>query len=89
VIEKNLTMKTASIRDLRYHFSRVEAWLRNGDEVEVTRHGQPIARLTPLPRQAGCGLVKPDIIAQLKATWGDRIFSAKEVARMRADELEA
>jgi hypothetical protein len=33
-------------------------------------------------------LVKPDIMAQLKATWGDRIFSAKEVAEMRAAELE-
>ena len=33
-------------------------------------------------------LVKPDIMAQLKATWGSRIFSAKEVAEMRAAELE-
>ena len=32
-------------------------------------------------------LVKPDIMAQLKATWGDRIFSAKEVAEMRAAEF--
>jgi len=81
-------MKTASIRDLRYDFSRVEAWLRNGDEIEVTRHGRPIARLTPLPRRAARRSMKPDIMAQLKETWGDRIFSAKEVARMRADELE-
>jgi hypothetical protein len=27
-------------------------------------------------------------MAQLKETWGDRIFSAKEVAEMRAAELE-
>jgi hypothetical protein len=33
-------------------------------------------------------LVKPDIMARLKKTWGDRIFSAKEVAAMRAAELE-
>jgi len=33
-------------------------------------------------------LVKPDIMAQLNATGGDRIFSAKEVAEMRAAELE-
>ena len=30
---------------------------------------------------------KPDILAQLEATWGDRVFSAREVAEMRAAEL--
>ncbi len=38
----------------------------------------------PLPAK----LVKPDIMAQLKATWGDRVFSTKEVAEMRAAELD-
>jgi hypothetical protein len=33
-------------------------------------------------------IVKPDIIAPLKETWGDRIFSAREVAEMRQAELE-
>jgi hypothetical protein len=33
-------------------------------------------------------LVKPDIMARLKQTWGNRVFSAKEVATMRAAELE-
>jgi antitoxin (DNA-binding transcriptional repressor) of toxin-antitoxin stability system len=81
-------MKTATIRDLRYDFSRVEAWIRNGNEIEVTKHGRPIARITPLPKPATRKLVKPDIMARLKETWGDRIFSAKEVAEMRAAELE-
>ena len=81
-------MKTATIRDLRYDFPRVEAWIRNGNEIEITKHGRPIARITPLTRPAAKKLVKPDIMARLKATWGDRVFSAKEVAQMRADELE-
>ena len=81
-------MKTATIRDLRYDFSRVEAWIRNGSEIELTRHGRPIARITPLPKPSKTKLVKPDIMARLKETWGDRIFSAKEVAEMRAAELE-
>ena len=81
-------MKTATIRDLRYEFSRVEAWLRNGDEIEITKHGKPIARITPPPKPVQRKLIKPDIMARLKKTWGDRIFSAKEVAEMRAAELE-
>ena len=81
-------MKTATVRDLRYDFPRVEAWIRNGNEIEVTKHGRPIARITPLPKPAGRKLVKPDIMARLKETWGDRVLSAKEVAEMRAAELE-
>jgi antitoxin (DNA-binding transcriptional repressor) of toxin-antitoxin stability system len=81
-------MKTATIRDLRYDFSRVEAWIRNGNEIEVTKHGRPIARITPLPAPAAKKLVKPDIMARLKKTWGGRVFSAREVAAMRAAELE-
>lgn len=81
-------MKTATIRDLRYDFPRVEAWIRNGNEIELTKHGRPIARITPLPKPAAHKLVKPDIMARLKETWGDRIFSAREVAEMRAAELE-
>ena len=81
-------MKTATIRDLRYDFSCVEAWIRNGSEIELTKHGRPIARITPLPKPAAKKLVKPDIMARLKETWGDRVFSAAKVAEMRADELE-
>ncbi len=80
-------MKTATVRDLRYDFPRVEAWIRNGDEIELTKHGRPIARITAVPRPARRKLVKPDFLAQLKETWGDRVFSAKEVAEMRAAEL--
>jgi prevent-host-death family protein len=81
-------MKTATIRDLRNRFPRVAAWIDDGEPVEITKSGRPFARLVPAapgePRQ----LVKPDIMARLKETWGDRIFSAKEVAEMRAAELE-
>jgi hypothetical protein len=30
----------------------------------------------------------PDFAARRKKIWGDRCFTAEEVARMRADELE-
>ncbi len=49
---------------------------------------KPFARLVPPDAVNGSGLVKPDIMARLKETWGDRIFSAKEVAAMRAAELD-
>ena len=80
-------MKTATVRDLRNKFPRIAAWVQEGASVEITRHGKPIARLVPVPRKKTRRLVKPDIMARLKETWGDRIFSAEEVAAMREAEL--
>lgn len=81
-------MKIATIRDLRYHFPRVESWIRNGDEIELTKHGRPIARIMPLSKAPPPKRVKPNILARLKETWGERVFSAREVAEMRAAEWE-
>ena len=81
-------MKTATVRDLRNHFPRVAAWIAEGESVEITKSGKLFARLMPPEPVKSTKLVKPDIMARLKETWGDRIFSAKEVAEMRAAELE-
>jgi antitoxin (DNA-binding transcriptional repressor) of toxin-antitoxin stability system len=81
-------MKTATVRDLRNRFARVAAWIAEGEPVEITRAGKLFARLIPPESVKGRKLVKPDIMARLKKTWGDRVFSAREVARMRAAELE-
>ena len=81
-------MKTATVRDLRNHFPRVAAWIAEGQSVEITKSGKAFARLVPPMPVKKNKLVKPDIMARLKETWGERVFSAKEVAEMRAAELE-
>lgn len=81
-------MKTATVRDLRNRFPRVAAWIEEGEPVEITRAGKVFARLLPAASVKKAKLVNPDIMARLKETWGDRVFSAKEAAAMRAAELE-
>jgi antitoxin (DNA-binding transcriptional repressor) of toxin-antitoxin stability system len=81
-------MKTATVRDLRYNFPRLEAWIRSGEEIEITKHGRAIACLVPAANVLPKNLVKPDIMRRLRETWGDRVFSAKEVTEMREAELE-
>ena len=81
-------MKTATVRDLRNRFPRVAAWIAEGEPVEITKAGKLFARLMPPAPAKNAKLVKPDIMARLKTTWGDRVFSTKEVAAMRAAELE-
>lgn len=39
-------MKTVTVHDLRYHFPKVEALLRPGEEIGITKNGQLIARIT-------------------------------------------
>ena len=81
-------MKTATVRDLRNRFSRVAAWIAEGEPVEITKSGKLFARLMPASQAKQRRLVKPDIMARLQKTWGGRVFSAKEVAEMRAAELD-
>ena len=80
-------MQTLTVRDLRYDFGKVEAWLAFGEVIEITKHGKPVARLSP-PHSAKAA--KFDIEAHrrwMKETWGDRVFSAEEVREMREAEL--
>ena len=83
-------MKTATVRDLRNNFSKIEIWLGEGEEIRIEKRGEPIALLKALPKRRGAavGKKKPDFAARLKAIWGDRVFSEKEVREMREYELK-
>ncbi len=83
-------MKTATVADLRNNFRLVSSWIEHGETVRIIKRGRAFAQLTAIPAaETGGKLVKPDIMAQLKEVWGDRVFSMDEVKAMRADELEA
>jgi antitoxin (DNA-binding transcriptional repressor) of toxin-antitoxin stability system len=62
-------MAKASVRDLRYHFSEVERLLAKGEKVEITKHGQVIARLLPVWRTVSR---RPDFLARLRRIYGDK-----------------
>ena len=82
-------MKTATVRELRNEFPRIEAWVQEGEVIAISKRGRVIATLVPVAQSGALatGPVKPDIMARLSETWGTRVFSAEEVAAMRADEL--
>ncbi len=44
-------MKTATVRELRTAFPRVEAWLAEGESVLITKAGKPVAQLVQPPAQ--------------------------------------
>ena len=81
-------MKTATVRDLRNEFAMLEAWLAEGEHIEIRKRGEPVAVLSPVPKQRSKRKNKPDFTARLDALWGDRVMSAEEVAAMRAHERQ-
>ena len=81
-------MKTATLRELRNNFSKLEAWLGEGEQICIEKRGQPIAMLTPVDAGTVKKVEMPDFMARMRKTWGDRVFSEEEVKAMREAELE-
>ena len=79
-------MKTATVRDLRYDFPKIEAWLAGGEEILITKHSKPIARISSETAAEKPMPPLPDFLARAKKTWGDRFFTQEEVDEMRALE---
>jgi prevent-host-death family protein len=44
-----MTARTVSIYEAKTHLSRLVAQVEQGEEIEITRHGRPVARLVPPP----------------------------------------
>ncbi len=84
---KHHNMQTLTVRDLRYDFGKVEAWLADGQEIEITKHGKPVAHLSPPRSSQEKSFDAEAHRSWLLETWGDRVFTAEEVREMREAEL--
>ncbi len=63
-------MQKVSVRDLRYRFSAIEDALRQGEEIQITRHKRVVARL--LPPEPPAMPEMPDFLGRMK-----KIFKGK------------
>lgn len=66
MIHISLTMKSATVRDLRNAFPTVARWIEEGECVEITRSGKPFARLEPINPEAPTPLAMPDFLARMR-----------------------
>ena len=64
-------MKKASVRDLRYDFPKVERLLRQGEEIEITKHRRTIGRLVP---EQIVSRPMPDFLVRLREIYGDKVL---------------
>lgn len=51
-----ITVKTATVRDLRNHFADVARWIEEGELVAITRHGATFATLSPASLEKSHGV---------------------------------
>ena len=78
-------MNFATVRDLRYQFPKIEARLRQGEEVEIRKRQRVVGRLPP-PRSKHSSY--PDSVARTRRIFGDRVLAvtgAELVSRGRAE----
>jgi antitoxin (DNA-binding transcriptional repressor) of toxin-antitoxin stability system len=76
-------MKTASVRDLRYDFKKIERLLHQGEEVQITKRRRVIARLVPETTEAA--RVLPDFQARLRSIYGDKILAVSGADLISSD----
>ena len=76
-------MTRATVRDLRYRFSKVEDLLQEGEEIQITKRGRPVALLIPVRAQGPAK--RPDFLARLKRIYGDKILAVSG-AELLAEE---
>ena len=72
------------MRDLRYNFPQIEAQLRSGEEIQITKRKRVIARLVPV-RALGKRKM-PDFAKMLKEIYGDKVMKttgAKLISELR------
>lgn len=60
----------ATIRDLRYRFSKLEELLQSEEEIPITRRKRVVARVLPPLPTAGKTAHRLDFLARLKAIYG-------------------
>jgi antitoxin (DNA-binding transcriptional repressor) of toxin-antitoxin stability system len=81
-------MKTANVADLRNNFALIATWIADGETVAIQKRGKPFAMLVPATATQEQVRPRVDFAGRLRKIWGERVFSADEVAAMRAAELE-
>jgi antitoxin (DNA-binding transcriptional repressor) of toxin-antitoxin stability system len=76
-------MKTASVRDLRYDFPKIERMLCEGEEVQITKRKKVIGRI--IPERPPVRPEMPDFMARLHRIFGDKVHEPSGAELIRQD----
>ena len=71
-------MRTATVRDLRNHYTSLLSWVSAGEEIIITQRGKPVARLIPEKPAEPKKVNWADSPAVTRDRSGERILTAQE-----------
>lgn len=71
-------MRTATVRDLRNHYTSLLSWVGAGEEIVITQRGKPVARLVPENPEASKKVNWADSPAVTRDRTDERILTAQE-----------
>lgn len=84
-------MKAIGIRELRDHLSEVVQQVEEGEIVEITKHGQAVARIVPVPQEpnnADVDSILADLdtlAARIGSHWQTDLSAVEAVRDVRRD----
>ncbi len=78
-------MKTATVRELRNHYTSLLEWIEAGEEIVITRRGKAIARLIPEQSQRTTTVDWSQSPAVKRDRSSSRILTADESAEIIHD----
>lgn len=61
-------MRRATVREAQHNLPKILRAVNAGEEIEITRRNQVVARLIPAAARPARGL--PDFVARARAIWG-------------------
>lgn len=65
-------MKTTTMRELKHHTAALVARVEAGENIELTRRGRPVARLSPVRARGKAPM--PDFAGRLAEIYGDVVL---------------
>lgn len=81
-----LYMRTATVREVQHHLSKVLAWVEKGEEVQITRRNKAIAKIIPTNASAR-RVILPAFEARARQIWGQEP-AGKTLSQVVLDERD-
>ena len=80
-------MKTATVRDLRNNFARISRWVESGQEVEITKRGDVVAKLVPVAKKTSRKkrFSAAEHLKWMKSVYGDKVLEGNIAVMMREE----
>jgi prevent-host-death family protein len=78
-------MRTATVRDLRNHYTSLLGWVSAGEEIIITQRGKPVARLIPENPQESAKVNWAEAPEITRDRSGERVLTAEESSQLIHD----